>query len=393
MQLRTNSHSLTTPSYDALGSALDMMVAKANHSCDPNAYVIMDGPVISIRTIRPIALDEEIFITYLDTTEPYYMRQHALQKNWFFTCNCAKCQDGPAKEDSLLHVPSEEVKEICRALKKPPIADVDTKSSFHGEADSVFVDEKNFHRNNPDSEVLSIAQMAFRRHADLALAFPSEKEVAMNLHHVFALWSRADIWPKHRYPMLYVRNELVLANIEAGQRYQAMLHASKIHFEIYPVIYPEPHMLMRVVNAFRLAKLLLDILFDGMMNGSITREDLHFPVLIWGILRDLVKDVDKSHGEDSRFSKMVKEKRDEFSTGPNSRELNAYYEAPGIFEREKHRLLQTVDEELKKAERKFVRNDEPLPRQFKRMEEMLDLAASKRWSGQEARIMALLNSR
>jgi hypothetical protein len=178
--------------------------------------------------------------------------------------------------------------------------------------------------------------------------------------------------------MLYVRNELVLANIEAGQRYQAMLHAAKTHFEIYPVIYPESHSLLRVVNAFRLAKLLLDVLLDGMLNGSITPENLHFPVLIWGILRDLVQDVDKSHGEDSRFSKMIKEKRDEFSSSPNSRELNAYCEAPGNFEREKHRLLQTADEELKKAEKKIVRNDEPLVRQFKIMEEMLDLAAAKR---------------
>jgi SET and MYND domain-containing protein len=374
VQLRTNRYSLTAPSYDSLGSALDLMVAKANHSCNPNAYVIMDGPIISIRTIRPIAKNEEILITYVDTTEPYYMRQHALKTNWFFTCHCPKCQEGPSKEDNFRNPPSEEFKEICQSLKKPTTKKAEKKDPLDIDSNAILVNEMNFLGTDPDSKILSIAQSAFKRHADLALECENEETRATVLHRVYTLWSQTKMWSEHRYPMLYVRNELVLTNIEAEQRYEAMLHAAKIHFETYPIKYPEPHTLMRVVNEFRLVKLILDVLFDGMMNGNIKPGDLHYPILIWGILNNLVKNVDKSHGENSRFSKMVKEKLDEFSSGANTEELKAYYEAPGNFEKEKQILLQTAEKALKEAERSFVRSDEPLPRQFKRLEDMLGLS-------------------
>jgi hypothetical protein len=70
------------------------MLGHFNHSCDPNAYIIMDGAEVNVRSLKPIKKDDEIFISYIDTTNPYSRRQHELKQRWFFTCKCAKCQKG-----------------------------------------------------------------------------------------------------------------------------------------------------------------------------------------------------------------------------------------------------------------------------------------------------------
>lgn len=89
----TNALTLSTPSMDSIGICLDPLVAKCNHSCDPNSYVVYDGPRLEIRSLRPIKGDEEIFIAYIDGTLSFRQRQKQLQEQYYFTCQCTKCQE------------------------------------------------------------------------------------------------------------------------------------------------------------------------------------------------------------------------------------------------------------------------------------------------------------
>jgi SET domain-containing protein len=58
-----NALTLVTPTQEPLGVCLDPFAACANHSCDPNAYIVMDGARLSLRTLNEIGKDEEIFLS------------------------------------------------------------------------------------------------------------------------------------------------------------------------------------------------------------------------------------------------------------------------------------------------------------------------------------------
>ena len=93
----SNALTLITPTLDPLGIMIDPMLCHMNHSCDPNAYIMMDGPQVSIRTLRP---------TRNDATNPYHKRQEELRSRWFFTCRCAKCQKKATLQEDNWLVPA-----------------------------------------------------------------------------------------------------------------------------------------------------------------------------------------------------------------------------------------------------------------------------------------------
>jgi SET domain len=311
--LRTNCFSLTAPSYDNIGTALDLVVANTNHSCEPNAYVIMDGPTISIRTLRPISKGEEIFINYVDVTEPFAMRQVELSTMYFFDCTCTKCKRGlTEKEDKFLRPPTEfEKKAFCLLI--PPADHLEKTKNYIG--------------RDEDSKILAIAQYSFRATADMAITdVPTPFERSWNLHNVQKCWSNLDgLWPQHRYPWPRIDNDLLLAALDLEYYYHALVYAAKIYLDIDPVLHPQEHAPLRVVHTWRLV-LLLILFGDGssVSPAPPTRVSLNHGILITGLLNDLVRQVPKSHGADSRFYKMVQSKHTEL-TAPFGESLNSDY--------------------------------------------------------------------
>ncbi|KAI0115891.1 hypothetical protein GGR51DRAFT_366991 [Nemania sp. FL0031] len=77
-----------------LGIGFDPLICSANHSCDPNATLVFNQPRHEIRALRTIKAGEEIFIKYVEVTNPFSVRQAELKENYFFTCQCAKCTKG-----------------------------------------------------------------------------------------------------------------------------------------------------------------------------------------------------------------------------------------------------------------------------------------------------------
>jgi SET domain-containing protein len=64
-----------------------------NHSCDPNAYIELDTQtgVAALVALKPIADQEQITISYVETETDTQTRRDQLLDGWGFTCECTRC--------------------------------------------------------------------------------------------------------------------------------------------------------------------------------------------------------------------------------------------------------------------------------------------------------------
>ncbi|PNS19716.1 hypothetical protein CAC42_7683 [Sphaceloma murrayae] len=89
--LKINCFTLVHEWSDPLGVALDPFISTVNHSCRPNAVVVFNGASPSLRSIRPIAKDEEVTWSYVDVVDPRHRRRARLRRGYEFDCTCPKC--------------------------------------------------------------------------------------------------------------------------------------------------------------------------------------------------------------------------------------------------------------------------------------------------------------
>ncbi|KXN82768.1 Histone-lysine N-methyltransferase ASHR1 [Leucoagaricus sp. SymC.cos] len=99
-QFTTNAFAVTSPSLTPIGVCLSPTVALFNHSCEPNAVLVFPRaqhrskttePTVEVIAIQDIAADEEVVISYIDSTLPRHERQQALKETYHFTCDCLLC--------------------------------------------------------------------------------------------------------------------------------------------------------------------------------------------------------------------------------------------------------------------------------------------------------------
>ncbi|KAG9229588.1 hypothetical protein BJ875DRAFT_387044 [Amylocarpus encephaloides] len=114
--MATNAFRATLPDDSPIGLCFEPALALVNHSCSPNAFVMFDGRKVSLRALEHIEKGDEVFISYIDSTQGREIRRKELQQRYFFQCNCEKCtQDyspyqafqragliNPSKIDALL---------------------------------------------------------------------------------------------------------------------------------------------------------------------------------------------------------------------------------------------------------------------------------------------------
>ena len=77
---------------------------RINHSCKPNARYIWrpDLKRELVIAMRPIAIDEEITVTYNEKYLPQKKRQERLQQSFHFTCECSLCRSPSEERDNRL---------------------------------------------------------------------------------------------------------------------------------------------------------------------------------------------------------------------------------------------------------------------------------------------------
>ncbi|KAF2270406.1 SET domain-containing protein [Lojkania enalia] len=305
-RILTNSLTIVTPTFDPLGIMVDPVLSHLNHSCDPNAFIVMDGSEAVIRTLKPIEKDEEILISYIDTTNPYARRQSELQARWFFTCRCKKCQKGATCSEDKWAISPQNLASEWKAIADDLIkSEAETQSPANHVGDSR--DEK---------RVAALQAKAFVLYEEQQTANPLEAiekiRVGMRLCH------QSGLWPPHRQPYAALREDLILNLLSVGKYRDAWTHSAKRYWNILPALYQEKVHPLRVVHMWQTAMLALYLANES----EPVAPGVELGLIAYALISE-VKDISQlSHGENSAFARSVQRKYGEIATEMQS-ELGA----------------------------------------------------------------------
>lgn len=258
-----------------------------NHSCDPNATVVFDGPKLSLRALTDILKGDEITITYIDPSYPFHRRQDLLKHRYFFTCACQKCQLGSTlREDRF----TDDGKVIV-----PDLFDLE-KSMF---------------------EILEAAEKA----ADTGghpLPCIKMLEEAMNT------MKRAS-WSIHRQPWPSMRHLLIIQYLSAAEWTKALAHMLKTYLYIDPVIYPQSWHPVRVVNAWILTQHVVHLASlsasQPLPLAQLDRYRIRYATVALGLAMEVETNVSRSHGAETKFAQEVRRTVQEIKAVTNEKSL------------------------------------------------------------------------
>jgi hypothetical protein len=301
----SNSLTLITPTLDPLGIMLDGQLCHINHSCDPNAYLIMDGPSVSIRTLRPMKKSEEIYISYIDTTNPYHKRQEELQSRWFFTCQCTKCQKGATLQEDNWMVPANyELSE-------------EDKQSIAGTQEQMFSIYEHAQSVGDPQDIIKVIGEALK--------------IAHGSGH----------WPVHRQPYAALRDELIVNLLAVGKYQDAWAQCAKRYRYILPKLYPVPFHPVRVVQTWQMAMLAA---YLASTEEGVAAPGVNMGLIAMMLVKQVLDAANVSHGPHNAFTKSVKAKAEEMieelkrSVGnPNNEVMNRELEV------QRERLMEMGD--------------------------------------------------
>ncbi|USP76913.1 hypothetical protein yc1106_04187 [Curvularia clavata] len=244
-RVMSNALTLITPTLDPLGIIVDPTLCQMNHSCDPNAYIMMDGPLVSIRTLRPIRKDKEIFISYIDTTHPYQKRQDELQARWFFTCRCAKCQD----------------------------------KATHQEDNWLVSAAPDYVVSKEEMQTLTSSQEQMFTLYEQAQAMGNAEAVVPVLKGCLKACHESNKWPLYRQPYASIRDELIL--------------------------YPVPFHPVRVIQTWQMAMLAAYLASD---EEGVGAPGVNMGLIAMMLVKQVLDVAPLSHGQDNAFTRSVMEK-------------------------------------------------------------------------------------
>ncbi|KAJ4383016.1 hypothetical protein N0V86_002243 [Didymella sp. IMI 355093] len=294
----TNSLTLITPTLDPLGVIVDPMLGHFNHSCDPNAYIIMDGAEVNVRSLKPIKKDEEIFISYIDTTNPYSRRQHELKQRWFFTCRCAKCQKGATLDEDKWAI---DPKSLPQEMQQ--VAEMMSKTEGFAS------DPANFVGNSKVEKYIAAIQGKAFAEYEAAQRAPTEQanDIIVN---GMRLCHQSGLWPVYRQPYAAFRDELIVNLLATGTYPVAWAQCARRYKHIQPKLYPIPFHPVRVVQTWQMA--MLAAYFAGEEEG-IGAPGANMGLIAMMLTKQVLDAAALSHGPDSAFTKSVQNKANEMS--------------------------------------------------------------------------------
>lgn len=258
----------------------------------------MDGAEISVRSLAPIKKDEEIFISYIDTTNPYHRRQHELKQRWFFTCRCTKCQKGATLDEDKWAI---DPKDLPSEMQQ--VAEMMTQK------DSFASDPANFVGKTKIEEYIATIQGKAYAEFEAAQRAPLEQanEIIVN---GMRLCHQSGLWPVYRQPYAALRDELIVNLLATGVYPAAWAQCAKRYKHIQPKLYPVPFHPVRVVQTWQMA--MLAAYFAGEEEG-IGAPGANMGLIAMMLTKQVLDASALSHGPNSAFARSVKSKADEMS--------------------------------------------------------------------------------
>jgi SET and MYND domain-containing protein len=282
---------------------------------------MMDGASTSLRTLRPIKKDEEIYISYIDATNPFHRRQSELKARWFFDCNCTKCEKGAVlDEDKWVQHPN------TLPTKFQKIADTLLNHEKVAQDPSNYVGD-----TNEDLRVAALQGKAFAEYEEAqALQHPSK--IVQKIEDAMHLCHQSGLWPVHRQPYAALRDDLIVNLLSLGRYPTAWAHCAKRYKYILPKLYPVPFHPIRIVQTWQMAG--LAIYLAGTPEG-VGAPGVNMGLIAMMLVKQVLDASALSHGKESAFAKSVGRKAEEMmeelkrSLGgrPDSAVMNAELEA------------------------------------------------------------------
>lgn len=274
-------------------------MCSANHSCDPNTIVVFNQPGLIIRALRPIAKGEEIFIKYVDVTNPQSVRQADLKDSYYFDCTCSKCQRTTPGIEDKFQKPIEQL--------NPVIAKVaDNLIQRHQQQLSRFAvgtmgDNAERRLAAMQAEAFSVSGTTFD--FNKANSEASEDEVRDALK----LCLNSGMWDWHRQPVPHLLRQLLTIKLAAGQTYQAWRLAAKMHIVVSPALHPTAFYPDRLVDMWTLATLTNQLTSPEHreLYVEILRGGLDLQMVFAGLLFEVRKQIPLCYGQKSPFGRLV----------------------------------------------------------------------------------------
>ncbi|CRG92185.1 N-lysine methyltransferase SMYD2 [Talaromyces islandicus] len=209
-RLDVNTFNLVTYDYTPIGLYLDPYSSLMNHSCAYNAIVVFDGDRMTVKSTRPMRLDEQVFVSYIDTTYCVSTRRRQLRQRYGFECECVKCTE-EARSGGLLEelVAAEAAGEQLVATASQQVQD-----------------------DNARIQKYTTGLNTIRQ------KMPSSSHSHLT-----------------KQPLVALRNELIVSLINAARYDDAWIQCAIEYLKIDPVLYPHRGHPLRRIHAWRLAKL------------------------------------------------------------------------------------------------------------------------------------------
>ncbi|XP_075544317.1 histone-lysine N-methyltransferase SMYD3-like [Dermacentor variabilis] len=90
-----NRFCITDSDLKPVGQGLYIGASIFDHSCDPDAAYVFEGTRLTVRATRSLSVNSvrEIYICYVDKLLLKEDRIAALQRQYYFTCNCIFCKE------------------------------------------------------------------------------------------------------------------------------------------------------------------------------------------------------------------------------------------------------------------------------------------------------------
>lgn len=254
-----NTHTLTTSNLDPLGLCLSPHSALLNHSCTPNTAIIFSGPTLTLRSLAAIPATCELFISYIDTTNPTSARQSELRSRYFFNCTCTFCSAG-----------------ITNGLPDP----------------------------GPDHNFDAIEERAVGLHAEASTLVPDR--AAALLKSALGLLGHC---PPHRQPHPSILHTAFLNAIATQSWAIALSYALKAYFFIDPLHYRLRWHPVRVVRKWVLLRLVIQIARlvsegDGRIR-VLEKFGIEWQIVARGLFQEISDGAPFSHGSNSPFTAEI----------------------------------------------------------------------------------------
>lgn len=229
-----------------IGLCLDPLLARANHSCRPNAAITFDGKRATLRALSPIAKGEQIFISYIDETQRQEVRREALAKTWFFQCLCSRCVVCRTIYGDFIDYPM---------VTTPVLDKLVAFQETYKFAKARVADE------GPETTTRLFSLLHVLRHIEVTIS--NVHKISQNIDRRLELLKKAlgnlndfiFLQRSAQQPLPTVLNEIYLIYLEKAEYISALIVLIFLIIHADPINYPSPYHPQRVTRVLALQRL------------------------------------------------------------------------------------------------------------------------------------------